>query len=250
MAVWNDIAAWQGNSPNNSGRRVRTKGLVLHIAEGSYEGTIAWGKNPSAGVSYHFVIARDGRIAQTLDTDLIAWTQVDGNGEWLSVEFEGHTGDRLTEPMLAAVSRLYARVHAVYGSPFVNATHPGMSGLGHHSMGGAAWGNHPACPGAPIIAQKPEILARAGGGGGIVSGAPEGKIMFLIRYSKSPTVFLSDGVTARPISSEAELADITTLANEGTLKLGYGGKVRVVGRKSLIGRVVGPAVIGFEDQVA
>lgn len=78
----------------------------------------------------------------------------------------------------------------------------------------------------------------------------EEKMLFLVRYTKAPHVFLSDGITARHIASEAELKDIQTLAGEGSLRLGNGGKVRVVGRKSLVGRVVGDVPAGFEDQKA
>ena len=139
------------------------RGLVLHIAEGTYEGTIAWQKNPAAEVSSHFVVDTDGTMAQMVDTDVTAWTQQLGNGHWLSVENAGHTPNPLTAAQVEACARLLARAHQVYGVPLQIATSPSGRGLGHHSMGaesGVQWG-HSDCPGPAIIAQKPAILARA-----------------------------------------------------------------------------------------
>jgi len=148
------------------------RGMVLHIAAGYYEGTIAWQRNNDADVSSHFIVAGprdaqwgvpDGKIAQMVDTDTAAWTQRDGNGEWMSIEFSGFVGDPLSAKQLEAAALLFARGHLVYGYPLQLATSPSGRGLGHHSMGaesGANWG-HSECPGAPIKNQKPAILARA-----------------------------------------------------------------------------------------
>ena len=38
------------------------------------------------------------------------------------------------------------------------ADKPGQGGFGWHGMGGAAWGNHPGCPGDLRKAQRPLIL--------------------------------------------------------------------------------------------
>lgn len=145
------------------------RGLVLHIAEGFYEGTISWQRNRANDVSSHFVIGREqGEIAQLVDTDVTAWTQRDGNGHWISAEFAGFTlGHRLHRPgweelskwQLECAARLLVRGHHQYGWPLQLATSEQGRGLGHHSMG-AGWG-HRDCPGRPIIAQKPGIITRA-----------------------------------------------------------------------------------------
>lgn len=136
-------------------------GYVVHIAEGTYEGTIAWQHNPAASVSSHFVLAKDGRVAQCVDTDIRAWTQVEGNGHVISGETEGFSGDSLTPEQIEAHAQLFARGHLEYGYPLKMMTNSGDTGLGYHALGGVAWGNHPNCPGSPIIAQLPLILARA-----------------------------------------------------------------------------------------
>jgi hypothetical protein len=91
-----------------------------------------------------------------------------------SVECEGfalddglhasHPGwEKLTDRQVEAIARLFLRGHQERGYPLQLATSPTGRGLGHHSMGaenGYDWG-HSHCPGEPIKAQKPAILARA-----------------------------------------------------------------------------------------
>lgn len=251
MAIWSDISQWAGNTVNNGGKRYVTKGLVLHIAEGSYTGTIAWSKNPSANVSYHFVIAKDGRCAQTLDTDLVAWTQANGNSSWMSVEFEGRTGDSLTPQMIEAAAQLFARIHKVYGVPLQLTNTPNMSGLGHHSMGGPDWGQHPLCPGQPIINQKQLILNRAIAiaGGNAASFAPgissllKGSKMFFVRLTNKPEVFLSNGMESVWLNA-ATLADLKTLAAEGRIDIPK-TDVRQVGNRGVLGVIKGSLPPGY-----
>jgi hypothetical protein len=174
MGKWSDLAEWRGPTQNQSGAMVEQRGLVVHIASGFYEGTIAWEKNPAADVSSHFVSGRAGQLAQLIDTDRIAWTQRDGNGHWLSVECEGfalddalhatHPGwELLTPAQIEHCAQLLVRGHREYGYPLQLAGSPDGWGLGYHSMGaenGANWG-HLHCPGEPIKGQLPAILARA-----------------------------------------------------------------------------------------
>lgn len=151
---------WRGPTENQGGTMREYRGLVVHIAQGTYEGTIAWQRNPASNVSSHFIIGRDGRIAQMVDTNRIAWTQRAGNGHWLSAECAGWVEDGLSGAQVHALARLFVRGHVMYGWPLSIASKPEHRGLGHHSMGGASWG-HLACPGKLIISQKPDILAGA-----------------------------------------------------------------------------------------
>lgn len=174
MSRWTDIAEWRGPTPNETEGYSDRRGLVVHIASGFYEGTISWQKNPDANVSSHFIIDRDGKTAQMVDTDDTAWTQRDGNPYWMSVECAGFALDDemhddypgwewLTPEMIETVAVLLERGSRQYGWPLVLATRPDDMGLGYHSMGaenGENWG-HPQCPGEPIKSQLPEILARA-----------------------------------------------------------------------------------------
>lgn len=190
MARWTDIAQWSGPAADNFGdgdwvggesadAMWGYRGLVLHIAEGSYAGTIAWENNPGSDISSHFVVAKDGRCTQMVDTHDRAWTQAAGNGEWLSVECEGRSGDALTEPQIMVLARIMARAHQVHGIPLQLADSAGGRGLGWHGMGGALWGGHYQCPGPRIVAQRQEIIDRArslgGSGGGNDMGTLDGR---------------------------------------------------------------------------
>lgn len=182
MARWSDLATWRGpsvNSGDGDGRPLESadalaevRGLIVHIAEGFFEGTISWQQNPDADTSSHFIAGRSGGRAQMVDTGDRAWTQGAGNSRWLSVECEGFTlghklyrqgWHQLTGEQIEFIAQLFARIHQVYGVPLQLTNHPDRRGLGYHSMGaeqGFNWG-HLHCPGEPIKAQLPQILARA-----------------------------------------------------------------------------------------
>ena len=162
MALWSDIAEWVGPTQNRvSGGMSEYRGLVVHIMQGSYIGSVAWGKNPASSVSFHFATRADGHIGQLVDTDDAAWTQGNGNGHWLSVENEGYSGNELTAGQVEACAQIYARGVRDYGWHYQLADGTSGRGLGWHGMGGTAWGGHPDCPGAPIVAQRQQILNRA-----------------------------------------------------------------------------------------
>jgi hypothetical protein len=170
MARWTDLAKWRGPSPNiTEDGQAKHLGLVVHIAEGWFDGTIAWQRNKQSGTSSHFIVGRDGAVAQMVDTEDRAWTQKAGNSSWMSVECEGFTkGHRLnpggweslTDAQMTAIARILVRCNAVYGVPLQVTSSASTRGLGHHSMGGTSWG-HQDCPGDPIIRQKSEIVRRA-----------------------------------------------------------------------------------------
>lgn len=172
MSRWPDVAPWGGPASDNFGdgdrvereptdRTSGCRGIAMHIAEGSYDGTVAWCRNPGSDISATFVSAKDGRSVQLVDTDDRPWTQGAGNAEWLSIEFEGRSGDALTPQQLEFAARVLAKAHQVYGVPLQATDSPSGRGLGWHGMGGAAWGGHTNCPGAPVLAQRPAIIARA-----------------------------------------------------------------------------------------
>ena len=161
MTWWTDLAPTGGPVPNTGGPAIECRGISLHIAEGSYAGTVAWCRNASSEISAQWVCAKDGTAVELVEVDRTAWTQAAGNGHWLSIEFEGRAGDSLTPQQIGFAARVLAKAHQVYGVPLQLADSPSGRGLGWHGMGGAAWGGHTGCPGAPIVAQRPAILARA-----------------------------------------------------------------------------------------
>lgn len=161
MAIWPKATYLGPPDANWAGSMSEFRGLVWHIAEGSYQGTISWQRNPVADVSSHFVIGLNaGEIAQMLDTTLTAWTQAAGNGHWVSVEFAGFATGQLTSAQFEAAAQLYAWLVEVHGIPVQLADSPSGRGLGWHGMGGAAWGGHPGCPGPANVALRPSNLVR------------------------------------------------------------------------------------------
>ena len=168
MAHWTDLATWKGPTPNQGGAMYEWRGLVIHIAEGYLDGTLAWQKNPSAEVSSHFIVggprdgvSKDGLCYQVVDTATIAWTQANGNGHWLSIECSGFVPDKLSPNQIEKIAQVLAKCHTVYGVPLQVTSSTTGKGLGHHSMGcNQGWG-HCDCPGDNIIAQKQQIVDRA-----------------------------------------------------------------------------------------
>jgi len=80
-----------------------------------------------------------------------------------------------------------------------------------------------------------------------VPGKDDREMRTLMRYKGSPHVFLTDGLIARWIRNEAEIADLRTLGADGSIRLGNGGQVRIVTREELIGRIIGPVPAEWED---
>lgn len=155
------FATWVGPTVNQGGAMTRYDGLVIHIAEGSYFGTIAWQRNPSADVSSHFIVAKDGRISQMVDTSTRSWCQAAGNSTWLSVENEGFHGDTPPAAQIEALAQIYAWCMTTHGIAAQISNSPNVGGLGWHGMGGTAWGGHFDCPGEGLKNARPAILSRA-----------------------------------------------------------------------------------------
>lgn len=147
----------QRSTPNCSYGVVRpARGIVCHIAVGSYDGTINWQQMPESQVSSHFIVARDGRICQMVDTDQKAWAEAAGNPYWISIEHEGTDG--FSDEQVAADARIYAWLVssgiAILGGPTQD---PNGIGICPHSAGGQAWGGHIYCPGANAQARFGDI---------------------------------------------------------------------------------------------
>jgi hypothetical protein len=153
---------WIGPTPNeHPNGMLAHKGLVLHIQQGTEAGSEAWFTNPASQASAHFLNPKSGGLKQLVDTDDRAWAEMQGNWYWVSIENEGYSGQSLTSSQVENAAQLYAWLHKTYNVPLQSTDDPNGSGLGWHGMGGVAWGNHPNCPGDPIKAQRPQILARA-----------------------------------------------------------------------------------------
>jgi hypothetical protein len=100
--------------------------IVVHVAEGSYSGTIGWFQNRAAGVSAHYVVGRKGQVAQCVRNEDIAYHA----GHWgynkrsIGIEHAGygHIRRTWTDKMYRESAKLSAYLSRRFNIP-VNADH-------------------------------------------------------------------------------------------------------------------------------
>jgi hypothetical protein len=136
-AAWRP--AYRGNYTNANRGAGIIDFIVIHIAQGSYSGTISWFKNPRANVSAHYVVGRRGQLAQCVRNEDIAWHA----GNWrynrksIGIEHAGYAGRRWTASMYRSSARLSARLCKRFNIPVHNNI------IRHRSVPGVAT----RCPG-------------------------------------------------------------------------------------------------------
>jgi hypothetical protein len=154
-------AQWRPLTVNFNRGGNKPKLFIVHIMQGSLAGTDSWFHNPAAQVSAHFGVGKDGTIYQWVNTSDTAWHAANANRVSIGCECEGFAGHPLTAAQVNAVSKLYAWAHKAHEIPLWLAKRPEGSGLAWHGLGGASWGGHTGCPGAPVVAQLPDIERNA-----------------------------------------------------------------------------------------
>lgn len=87
------------STPNKSKSTITPSAVVLHHTSGSYAGSVSWCMNPASQVSYHVIIARDGRRTVLAPDTARCWHA--GRSNWqgrpdlnswsLGVAWEGDT---------------------------------------------------------------------------------------------------------------------------------------------------------------
>ena len=154
-------AEWRPVSVNYRSGGNTPKFMIIHIMQGTLAGSDSWFRNPAAQVSAHFGVGKDGTVIQWVDTSDTAWHAMAANGCSIGVEHEGDSGDVLTAAQVKADAKLLAWVAEHHAVPVSLARSPQGSGLAYHAMGAASWGGHLQCPGQPVVAQLPQIIALA-----------------------------------------------------------------------------------------
>ena len=154
-------AVWKGADPKNYWTaQIRPKFIVCHVMQGSESGADAWFHNPSAMVSAHFGVSKTGLVEQYVDTRFEAYAEMAYNGVAISVEHEGYSGQHLTKQQIEADAKLFRWISVEYHIPLIWRNSPfGLSGVLSHGELGVAGGNHPSCPGAPIISDIKTMLS-------------------------------------------------------------------------------------------
>ena len=113
--------------------------IVIHVTQGSWSTAINWFKTPESESSAHYVLrSRDGKIAQCVSDQNIAWHA----GNWhvnqisIGIEHEGFIDDPkwFTDEMYDSSARLAAYLCVRYGIPIDR-----QYIIGHNEV--------PGCPG-------------------------------------------------------------------------------------------------------
>lgn len=119
-------------SPNHSARGADIRAIVIHAdAATNAAGTISWIQSPMSGVSYHYLVDRDGTVYQFVEDERKGWHA--GRSAWedvtdvnpvsLGVSFSNdQQGEAFTEEALAAGAELCAQLCKTYHIP-IDATH-------------------------------------------------------------------------------------------------------------------------------
>ena len=133
----------------------RVRLFVVHVAQGSNQSGIdAWFRNPRAQVSAHFSIAQNGDVHQRVGIHRMAWHCENYNDVAIGIEHLGYSGKKLTRRALRSSLLLIDWLHGEF--PHVpkhrTANAQGFGVIGHGELG-IAGGDHPDCPGTPILYQ-------------------------------------------------------------------------------------------------
>ncbi len=127
------------------GRRAETRGVVIHVNDGTFDGTISWFSGGSEGVGAHLEVGAD-KVWQLADLDQVCWHAVEANAFSIGIEHAGF-GRTRQEWLEAGHELAYSANRAAW---ILHQYRLGPPRYGHniwpHSWGGVAWGNH-ACPG-------------------------------------------------------------------------------------------------------
>jgi hypothetical protein len=139
LAVWRPAASCNYTNSNRETSNYINK-IVIHVAEGSYSGTISWLENCAARASAHYVVSSKGGMAQCVRDEDIAWHAGwwDTNTHSIGIEHAGYIDnqDWFTRSMYHTSARLSAWCCKKYKIP-IDRKHiighsqvPGCSGSG------------------------------------------------------------------------------------------------------------------------
>ncbi|NJQ01578.1 N-acetylmuramoyl-L-alanine amidase [Streptomyces zingiberis] len=115
-------ARWVPADPANyrKGRTARIDTVVVHVAQGTYEGTVSWFRDPSSQVSAHYVVrSSDGAVTQSVRDADTAYHARQANARSLGIEHEGWINDAkwFTDVMYRSSAALTAYLCETHGIP-------------------------------------------------------------------------------------------------------------------------------------
>ena len=153
--------------------------IVVHVAQGSAEGTVTWFRNRDAGASSHYVVSAKGDVTHMVPDRSIAWHA--GNRRYnatsIGIEHEGFVARKssFTEPLYRASAQLVGTLAKKYGIK-LDRQHV----IGHHEV------------------PDPDDPGRTGGSGGHTDPGPHWKWEKYMRYVHT---YAREGKTAVPANA-------------------------------------------------
>src|SRR3954453_19199201 len=158
LAAVTPIPAASSNYSHHFRAASQVRLVVVHVTQGSYDGTISWFRNRHARAAANYVVARDGRIAHMVANDRIAWHAGNSyvNYHSIGVEHEGYVAVdgtitdeeyRPSAQLVASLLRRYGlpadRQHLIGHNEVPDPNHRGADGgFAHHKAPGppSDWG--------------------------------------------------------------------------------------------------------------
>jgi N-acetyl-anhydromuramyl-L-alanine amidase AmpD len=118
-------------TPNVSAKAIVPKAIVLHHSGGSYAGGVSWIRNPKSRVSYHVLVAEDGRRTVFANPEQRTWHA--GRSEWrgrgdlnswsIGAAFAGNTWETpLTEDAMESMCEYLVPLMREYGLTLQDVT--------------------------------------------------------------------------------------------------------------------------------
>ena len=113
----------KARTPNVSAKPITPKAVVLHHSGGSYSGGVSWIKSPQSRVSYHVLVAPDGRRTVFAEPTQRTWHA--GKSEWrgrgdlnswsVGASFAGNSYESpLTDDAMASMAEYLTPIMARY----------------------------------------------------------------------------------------------------------------------------------------
>jgi N-acetyl-anhydromuramyl-L-alanine amidase AmpD len=141
--------------------RLPIKNVVLHTAQGTLNGTLAWFNNPASSVSSNYVIDTNGQIYAMLEEYYVPYTNGNYQSNQQSITIEvidnGNPNGPRSDEMYKGLVALVKDVCQYYGLPIDRNTIKG-----HREVSNS----HPQCPGNLDLDRVAREAAGGSGGGG------------------------------------------------------------------------------------
>jgi N-acetyl-anhydromuramyl-L-alanine amidase AmpD len=121
----------RAKTPNVSAKPITPRAVVLHHSGGSYAGGASWIKNPQSRVSYHCLVAQDGRRTVFASPTQRTWHA--GKSEWrgrgdlnswsVGAAFAGNTWEHaLSEDAMASMAEYLVPIMREHGLTLQDVT--------------------------------------------------------------------------------------------------------------------------------